>query len=266
MAPSLCTGSVHHRRAEPAEHAFDQRVSYVWFDPDHPAAVADRHPLWSATRPAPARFRAADYGDGSDRSLGDQVRDDLAAVLDTRPTGPVRMLTQWRRWGWLFNPITVYLAWHDDPDLPVGAVLEVTNTPWKERHRYATALDRRADGHLVAEVDKVMHVSPFLDEQYRYVIEVSHDGDDARGTIGFGIDVVDPSGAVVLATGMRLAHRPVDRRELGAALRADGFPTHRVSAAIHVQAARLWRKRVPFVAHPSKRRPAATAEVAPRHL
>ena len=51
------------------------------------------------------------YGDGSARSLGEQVGDALADVLGARPTGPVRMLSQWRRWGWLFNPITVFVAW-----------------------------------------------------------------------------------------------------------------------------------------------------------
>ena len=254
LAPSLCDGTVFHRRLHPTEHEFRYQVSYVWFDPDQPRSVADAHPLWSATRPAPARFRRDDYGDGTDRPLGDQARDALAAELGFRPTGPVRVLTQWRRWGWLFNPITVFLVWHDDPDTPAGAVLEVTNTPWKERHRYPAALHRRGDGRLVAEIDKVLHVSPFLDEAYRYLVTIGHDGGDATGTLELGIDVADRAGDLVLSTGVRLEHRPVDRAVLGAAIRAGGLPTHRVSAAIHVQAARLWRKGVPFVAHPRKRR------------
>ena len=103
--------------------------------PDDPAALCPHHPLWSATRMSPARFRRRDYGDARTGSLGERVRDELAPLLGRRPAGEVRMLTQVRRWGWLFNPITVYLVWDADPQLPVGAVLEVTNTPWKERHR-----------------------------------------------------------------------------------------------------------------------------------
>lgn len=262
LAPSLCDGEVFHRRAEPVEHEFRYPVRFVWFDPDHPAAVADAHPLWSCTRPAPARFRASDYGDGSDGSLGDQARDLLAPVLGHLPTGPVRMLTQWRRWGWLFNPITITLVWHDRADAPSGAVLDVTNTPWKERHRYAVALDRRADGTLVAEFDKVLHVSPFLDEDHRYHLSVRHTGGSDDGTLHVGLDVVSrATGDLVLTTGMRLDHRPVTRRSLGTAIRTDGFPTHRVSAGIHAQAARLWR-RVPFVPHPAKR-PAAPPSAPP---
>jgi DUF1365 family protein len=262
LAPSLCRGEVFHRRLHPTVHEFRYPVSYVWFDPDHPAGVADAHPLWSSTRPAPARFRASDYGGGGAASLGDQVRDDVAGVLGFRPTGPVRMLTQWRRWGWLFNPITVYLAWHDDPGMPAGVVLEVTNTPWKERHRYASAVRGviDADGtgdRVVASIDKVLHVSPFLDEGYTYDVAIGHHGSDEAGTLTLAIDVVGPDGVPVLLTGARLDQRPVDRRTLTAALRADGLPTHRVSAGIHAQAARLWRKRVAFVPHPDRRRSGA---------
>jgi len=267
LAPSVCRGEVFHRRLHPTVHEFRYTVSNVWLDPDHPDAVADAHPLWSASRPAPARFRPSDYGDGSATSLGDQVRDDLAVVLGHRPTGPLRMLTQWRRWGWLFNPITVYLAWHDDPDTPAGAVLEVTNTPWKERHRYATAIRREIDSdgageRVVASIDKVLHVSPFLDEGYRYEVAIGHRGAHDSGTLTLAIDVVGPDDAPVLLTGARLDHRPVDRSALTASLRADGLPTHRVSAGIHAQALRLWRKRVAFVPHPAKRERASVSDTA----
>lgn len=250
-APALCRGTVFHRREQPVAHEFAYPVRSVWCDPDDPGAVAAAHPLWSAHRPAPARFRASDYGDGSARSLGDQVGDALAVVLGARPTGPVRMLSQWRRWGWLFNPITVFVAWdHPDGD-PVGVVLEVTNTPWKERHRYACALTPTNDGGFTAVVDKVLHVSPFLDEGYRYHVTLRADGERS---LTVGIDVVDrATGTPVLVTGTCLEREPITRAALGASLRRDGFPTHRVSAGIHAQAARLWRKRVPFVAHPRKR-------------
>lgn len=263
LAPSLCAGEVFHRRVDPVVHEFRYPVRFVWFDPDVPSAVADEHPLWSCTRPAPARFRAGDYGDGGGRPLGDQARDLLAPALGYRPTGPVRMLTQWRRWGWLFNPITVTFVWHDAHDAPSGAVLEVTNTPWKERHQYPVALERGADGAFTATFDKVLHVSPFLDEDHRYVLTVRHSGGSADGSIGLDLDVRSRrTGQLVLATGMRLAHVPVTRRSLGAAIRTDGFPTHRVSAGIHAQAGRLWR-RVPFVPHPSKRQPAPATPPAP---
>lgn len=249
--PAVCTGTVVHRRRHPAVHEFTAPLSQVWIDPDDPHGLCDRHPLWSADRPAPARFRRSDYGDTTSGSLAQGVREALAPVLGRPPGGPVRMLTQVRRWGWLFNPITVFVAWDDDPEVPVGAVLEVTNTPWKERHRYPTSLTApTAYGWMTATMDKELHVSPFLDESFRYDLRL-------RGTaerIELGLDVVPHDGdEPTIMTAMAVERRDATRAALGADLRANLFPTHRVSLGIHAQAMRLWRKRVPFVPHPSKR-------------
>jgi uncharacterized protein len=251
--PALCDGSVFHRRTVPTGHEFRYGVSYVWLDPDDAEALTGAHPLWSATRTAPARFRRSDYGTSATGSLADAARDELAPVLGRRPGGPVRMLTQLRRWGWLFNPITVYLVWDDasgdQRTDPVGLVLEVTNTPWKERHRYALALAR--DGRwLRSGTDKQLHVSPFLDEQHRYDVRLR--GSDER--LHLRIDVVpEGSDRPILETGLSVDRAPADRGALTAALFRRFASTHRVSLGIHWQALRLWVKRVPFITHPSRR-------------
>lgn len=249
---AICPGTVFHQRRSPAHHEFQYPVSYVWIDPDHPAELCRASRWWSASHPAPARFRRRDYGMAPTGSLAESVRDALADVVGQRPLGAVRMLTQVRRWGWLFNPITVYVAWASDAGTgdPVGAVLEVTNTPWKERHRYAIALSRR-DDVLVASTDKVLHVSPFLDEDFRYDVRIC--GGDERFELA--LDVV-PTGTDVpiLVTRLSVGRVPPARPALTAALRRPFAPTHRVSAGIHHQALRLWRAGVPFVAHPDSRK------------
>ncbi|MFW2335201.1 DUF1365 family protein, partial [Ilumatobacter sp.] len=248
---AVCAGAVTHRRAGPATHEFRYPISYVWIDPDDPEGLCAAHPLWSATRPAPARFRREDYGDERSGSLSESARTDLAQLLGWRPEGEVRMLTQVRRWGWLFNPITVYVVWHVDPDLPVGVVLEVTNTPWKERHRYPVSLaapDSR--GWQSARTDKQLHVSPFLDEEYRYDVRLRGDGE----AIDLHIDVARPDDETpTVRTAMRVTRRAPTWAALTDAMRTNPFPTHRVSLGIHIEAFRLWMKRVPFVSHPSKR-------------
>jgi len=244
--PAICTGTVFHRRLTPVEHAFSSVVSYVWLDPDRPEHLTSHHPLWSHRHHAPARFRASDYGDGTTVGLGDQVREAVGAVLGRRPDGPIRMLTQVRRWGWLFNPITVYVVWELGVDDPVAVALEVTNTPWKERHRYVAPL--AADG--TARVAKVMHVSPFLDERFDYLVRLG--GDDS--SVALGIEVVRPGESdPVLTVGLSLDRRPVSRRVIGRALWHPVLPTHRVSFGIHRQAATLWRRGVRVVPHPHRR-------------
>jgi len=174
------------------------------------------------------------------------------------------MLSQIRRWGWLFNPITFFFVW-DRPSgsgpteqSPVGAILEVTNTPWRERTRYPLVLDASGDC-LTAEFDKAMHVSPFLGMAYLYQLKLQ-DRDDS---VAVDIDVVDSSGQAVLYTKLRLQRSQATRQLLGASLRSEPFPTHRVSAGIHRQAARLWTKGVPVVTHPRRNSATPVASVSP---
>lgn len=247
---AVCSGQVLHRRSTPAKHQFLARVSFVWLDPDHPEDLCSRHPLWSSSRPAIARFDASDYGDGSDRSLAEQVRLAVAPVLQGRPAGEIRMLTQVRRWGWLFNPITLYVVW--DEERPAALLLEVTNTPWKERTAYALALEDDGNGRFLGTTSKTLHVSPFLDEAYDYHIELFLPTPDR---IELSIDVVPVSGQpTVLTTRLAVGRQPANRRTLTKALLVP-IPTHRVSVGIHWQALRLALKGVPFVSHPKRRKP-----------
>jgi len=248
--------------AEP--HQFANRFSGVWIDPDDPAQLCDLHPAWSHRRAAPARFRRSDYGEQPTGSLARAAQRDLSQVLGRMPQGPVRMLTQMRRLGWVFSPITLYFVWDRPSDSaptalpPIGLVLEVTNTPWKERTRYPLPLNQ-CDGCLTAEFDKQMHVSPFLGMNHRYRLVVQ-DRDDMVAT---DIDVVDPSGRTLLHTKLRLQRREATRQLLGKSLLSEPFSTLRVTAGIHSQAARLWAKRVPIIDHPAKDEAARAKTTSP---
>lgn len=249
---ALCNGQVWHRRNYPAVNQFSYAVSHVWIDPDRPNELTDRHRLWSSTRMAPGRFRRSDYGMSPDGSLVEQVREALTPVLGYRPIGAVRMLSQPRRWGWMFNPITVFVAWHTDPNRPVAAIAEVTNTPWKERTQYPVALSTEDDVTWTTEFDKTLHVSPFLDEDYRYRLSITDDAPQLE----VRIDVLSQDNPEpIVETAVRVDREAPTSAALGRALTRGALSTRTVSFAIHAQALRLAAKRVPFVPHPRKRRP-----------
>lgn len=266
--PAVAFGKVWHRRNHPEVHQFTYQVNQVWFDPDRPQDLCHNHRLWSINRRRPITIRRRDYFHGDDRPIGPAVRAMVAEPVGHEPSGPVRLLTQPRTWGWLFNPISVYLVWdqdnsgHQDAESadsqgPIGAVLEVTNTPWKERHHYAMALLPQA-GLFSSRFAKQLHVSPFLDEDFDYLFSVGQTEGDGRvdsRNLSVAVDVYRPDEVdeASVETRLELALEPATPRAMTSTLYRNPLPTQRVSLGIHWQAARLARKRIPFVPHPEKR-------------
>ena len=91
----------------------------------------DRHPLWSARRAAPVRFRRADYLGDPELPLADAARDLVADRTGRRPDGPVRLLTMARTLGVGYNPVSFYYL-YTDTETVQAMIAEVTNTPWGE--------------------------------------------------------------------------------------------------------------------------------------
>jgi len=205
--------------------------------------VLDSIPGWSARRPALVRFRRSDFlaphdPVSSDSGIADIVRGLVAERTGLRPEGPVRMLCQLRTMGWSFNPVTLYFCHHASGAL-AGVVLEVTNTPWGDRHVYVVGADL---GEIPgAWVDKAMHVSPFLPMGLRYWIRVGTPGERLR----FRMDVHD-EGGVIFNADLDLVRRPLTAGVATATVARHPAMALAVSVGIYRQALALWRKRVPL--------------------
>lgn len=240
---SLFEGTMRHRRLGPVPHGFGARLFFVFVDVDALPGSLDRFPGWSARRTALWRFRRQDYLDGTDRPLGDAVRDLVAARTGRRPGGSVRLLTQVRTFGWVFNPLSIYFCFTPDGTTVETIVLEVTNTPWKERCWYVIEVTAdRPSGPW--DFPKAMHVSPFLDMDLTYRLRCT----DPNDTLEVHLEDRKSDRTVFEAD---LALRRIDmnrRRALTVPLRHP-LLTWRVTAAIHLHALRLWWKGVPVVPH-----------------
>lgn len=239
---ALYEGVVWHRRFDPPHH-FRQRVTMAWLDLDHLDTAATA-PWCGSARWSPIRLRRGDfYGDAS-QPPAQAVRDRVLAELGVRPDGPVYVLANLRTWGWCFNPIAVYWC-YDTNHTAVAELLVVTNTPWHERHVYV--IDRRshpAPGPVTFE--KAMHVSPFFPMDLGYRFEEAEPGD--RASMRLDVLAGRGEGPVVFSGGFEGRRRAFTAAGLRRVLLRT--PTQRVSAGIHIQAARLWRKGATFVPHP----------------
>jgi len=248
MKSSVYHGWVRHRRAGPRAHEFRYRIFMTYIDLDELPGLFKQFWLWSASRPALARFRRQDYYGDPARPLAAEVRDLVTRETGQRPTGPIRLLTHLRYFGYCFNPVSIYYCFDLEDTRVETIVAEITNTPWGERHAYVLpAGDAKGKDRLHFQFGKAFHVSPFLpmdmDYDWRFSAPDSrllvHMENTREGTKAFDATLV-------------LERKPITSATLAFALCAFPFVTLQVTAAIYWQAFRLWLKKAPFHAHPAK--------------
>jgi len=221
----------------------------VYLDLDEIEQVFRGRWLWSATRPALARFHRADYLGDPNVPLDQAVRERVAQETGRCPAGPIRLLTHLRYFGYGFNPVSLYYCFDATGQRVETIVAEITNTPWNERHVYVLheALNQGRGTAKRFRFNKCFHVSPFMEMALGYDWRFSAPGEALHVHMQNFRD-----GKLIFDATLGLA-----RRELTAASRARvlwRFPlmTFKVIGAIYWQALRLLLKRVPLHTHPKK--------------
>lgn len=248
-ASAIYEGVVTHRRRAPVEHAFRTPLFLMYLDLAELPELFDGHPLWSARRRAPARFRRADYLGDPSVPLDTAVRDLVEQRLGRRPAGPVRMLAHLRYLGHCFNPVAFYWCFAPDGERVEAVVAEVTNTPWGERHAYVAPAAGNDRHVLESRHDKALHVSPFMAMGMEYRWRISEPGER--------IDVAIESlrdGAPLFDARLALRRREITTGALTRVLARHPAMTLRVLAGIYGHALRLRLKGAPWHAHPETAR------------
>lgn len=247
-APQLCFGQIRHKRVRPVVNAFEYRAYYLRLPLRTLGAGAPRCALFSRNRFNLLSFHDADHGDGV-APLVDWIDALLRreGVLDA--DGEIWLQAMPRVLGYVFNPIAFWFCHRADGELR-AVLCDVRNT-FGERHFYL--LDNGAEIPNGSEMSarKVFHVSPFfaVTGSYRFrfmrVMRALPCG-PAENTLAC-IDYDDAGGAL-LQTSVSGVGAPITSASVAAAFFKYPLLTFGVVARIHLQALRLWLKRVPF--HP----------------
>jgi len=260
-ASAVYEGWVRHRRFEPVGHEFRYRIFLMYLDLGELPRVLDPYPLYSARRPAPARFRRADFIGDPARPLAECARDAVAAETGSRPPGPVRLLTGLRYFGHSFNPVSFYYCFDKEGERVEAVVADVENIPWGERHAYVLGRGEHEGPVLSDEMDKALHVSPLMGMGQTYAFRAGEPGErlavhiESRPRDGGGPgDAATAPGKSFDAT-LSLRRRELDRRRL--ALLLARYPAHslQVVAKIYAQALRLKLKGARYFPHPEGSNP-----------
>jgi DUF1365 family protein len=252
-ASAVYEGWIRHRRFEPIEHAFRYRLFLMYLDLAELPGVLDPFPLWSARRPAPARFRREDFMGDPSRPLADCVGDAVERTTGRRTEGPVRLLTGLRYLGHSFNPVSFYYCFDRDGGRVDTVVADVENIPWGERHPYVLTRGDREGPVLGDELEKTLHVSPLMGMDQTYAFRAAEPGESLSVHIESR-----PSGA---AAGRSFdATLSMRRRELSRSIMSRMLVRYpamslQVVAKIYAQSLRLKLKGARYFPHPEGKTP-----------
>jgi DUF1365 family protein len=251
-ASAVYEGWIRHRRFEPVEHDFRYRLFLMYLDVDELPQLLDRYPLWSARRPAPARFRRADFLGDPARPLAECARDTVEEQTGGRPAGPVRLLANLRTLGHVFNPVSFYYCFDAAGEQVEAVVADVNNIPWGERHPYVLARGAHQGTVLAEELDKKLHVSPLMGMDQTYAFRASEPAE--RLSVQIESRPKGGGGKAFDAT-LSLRRRELSRLLLTRMLVRYPAMSLQVVAKIYAQALRLKLKGARTFPHPQGKRP-----------
>lgn len=138
--------------------------------------------------------------------------------------------------GYCFNPISLYLVFDEAKQHLEFLIIEVTNTPWGEKHNYVLQAESSSPkDRYHFRFQKELHVSPFMamNYDYQFNLKLNHHGlsvhmeNHINGRKDFD---------ATLSLHTLTQNIPFRRYSL---------ITYKVTAAIYWQALKLWLKRIP---------------------
>jgi DUF1365 family protein len=233
-------GTIRHRRRTPRRE-FRHSLALVYVDLDElPSLLSGR---LTRAHPGLLRFRRRDYHGAPDSPLAAAVRDTVARHTGVRPRGPVRVLTALRSFGHCFNPVSFYYCMSPCGERVEAVLIEVTNTPWGERHCYV--IGGGVSPVLAGDFAKRMHVSPFMPMQQTYTARATVPG----RALSVHIESRDGETTEFDAT-LALTRRELTRASARRVTLRYPFATLRVLALIYAHALALKLAGAPVHPHP----------------
>lgn len=254
LKSGIYLGGVRHRRFTPKSHQFQYSVYMMYLDLDELDEVLSLTHFWSKKSWRPVRFKREDYFGDSLTPLDQAVKNHVSKELNRTVSGPVRMLTNLRHFGFIINPITIYYCF-DATEKLQAMMLEVTNTPWGERIQYVLDCDPEKHNQRIS-FNKAMHVSPFHPMTHIYNWRSNTPGKRLvahlqNREMGNGNTSGEGENPVVFDATLSLERQEISKGSLIRTLLRHPIMTLKAISAIYWQALRLLLKKVPLHSHPN---------------
>jgi len=252
MKSCIYEGAIRHRRFRPVQNSFQYRIYLMYLDLDELPQILAMHPLYANESLNIASFRRRDHLGDPAVPLKQAVQELIRTTTADPASGPIRILTHLRYFGYCFNPASFYYCYNADDTQLQTVVVEIHNTPWGEEFPYV--LSQRLNEHPSADwrryqLEKKFHVSPFMDMDLKYDWRFRVPGDMLK----VHMLLADGGNNRLFDANLSLKRRAISRRSMTRVLTAYPLMTLKVTVMIYWQALRLLSKGAPFFGHPQNR-------------
>jgi DUF1365 family protein len=237
IKPYIFNAKVMHKRLFPKENKFIYNLYYLALP--LPAPKIQRTFL---------RFDAKDLGfrDGSDPGIF--AKKVLSNYGFDKKIENIMLITMPRVFGYVFNPVSFYFCFDNNKKF-IAVIAEVHNT-FGEQHYYfcANPCHSPINESQWLEAEKVFHVSPFLprDGSYRFKFSLKEE------RFGIWIDYFDSKNNKQLMTSLVGNLVPLNNLSLNKAFKTHLFLTIKTILLIHLQALKLFCKKISYFRKPKQ--------------
>ena len=245
MKSCIYKGRVKHQRFEPRSHEFTYSLFMMYVDLDELLMLFKPHLLWTVNRPGVASFYRKDHFGDPKRTLSNSIRELVYEKTGDRPCGPIRLLTHFRYFGYVFNPLSLYFCFDEQDSKVEHVVAEVMNTPWREQHCYVLSNYQNNLRSFTSSHQKEFHVSPFMDlsMEYRWKIQIPN--------TSLNVQIENwQDNKKVFDAAIDLQKTEISSTNLSNVLLNFPLMTLKVISAIHFEALKLWMKGITYIPHP----------------
>lgn len=241
---ALYFGEVVHERKRPRAHRLRYKVFSVLVDVDQLDKISSASKLFAYNKWGLFSIYDRDHGTcrSKEDGIADWVRDLLIQSGHETGAHRIKLLCYPRILGYVFNPLSVYFCYAETGKLN-SIIYEVHNT-FGERHTYLIEVEEPSGKIICQSGNKEFFVSPFIamDCQYKFRVQAPN------GHVRVVMRVEDTNG-LIMAASFNAERHPFSDFCLAKAFVRFPLMTAKVIAGIHLEALRLWLKKIPYFQH-----------------